>query len=120
MNAQQLQEKIDKLYYWDARVLKLYSDNFSDVVILAYDDGEEIVTYRFLCCYKSEFLHWLDYEKEKPYRTLKQEQIPYFLQDIKVEEIEKEKRELYLCKILMPPMEVEIWCKDIEISSDVK
>ncbi|MDM5186831.1 hypothetical protein QUF99_05520 [Bacillus sp. DX4.1] len=120
MNAQQIQEKMDQLHYWDAQVLRLSSDYFTDEVILAYDDEDMIVTYRFICCYKSNFFHWLGYEKEKPYRDLTQGQIPYFLQDVEVKEIEEEKRKLYSCKILMPPMELEIWCKDIEVSSEAR
>lgn len=120
INAKQIQTKIDQLHYWDARVIRLSSDYFTDEVTLFYDDEDAIVSYKFICCYKSSFFHWLGYEKEKPYKDLKQGQIPYFLQDVEIKEIEEEKNRLYQCKILMPPMELEIWCKEIKVSRELK
>ncbi|PES77246.1 hypothetical protein CN505_03270 [Bacillus cereus] len=115
MKVQRIQEKIDKLYYWDAWVTKLVCDYFGDEVILIFKDGDDDVTLQFSGCYKIDFKHSMGYVKEKSIKTFTHEQLPYFLHDIEIGEIEKEGLKLYTCKIIMPPMELEIWCKDIKI-----
>ncbi|WJE54708.1 hypothetical protein QRE66_11025 [Bacillus cereus] len=116
MNAKQIQDKVEELHYWDSRVIELSSDYFADEITLAYDNSTSKVVYRFVGCYKSNFNHWISFEKEKPYRDLSLAQVPYFLQDVEISEIEQENKKLYSCKVLMPPMELEIWCTDIEVS----
>ncbi|PDZ24568.1 hypothetical protein [Bacillus cereus] len=114
MNVQRIQEKIDKLSYWDAWVTKLECNYIGDEVILIFKDGDD-VTLQFSGCYKIEYKHSMGYVKEKPIKTFTYEQLPYFLHDIEIGEVEKEGLKLYTCNIIMPPMELEIWCKDIKI-----
>lgn len=115
MDVQKIQQTIDALHYWDAWVVTLSCDQFADEVTLVYEDEEGNVTYKFSSCYKTVFEHGVGYDKEKPVRELTRAQMPYFLHDVEVGEIEKEGISLYTCKIAMPPMNVEIWCKKIEI-----
>lgn len=116
MNAQEIQQKIDSFHYWDAWVLSLLCDHFADEVTLVYEDSEGNVTYKFNGCFKTLFEHSIRYEKEVPIKYLTRAQTPYFLHDVAVEEVESEGHKFYLCKITMPPMTLEIWCKDIEVN----
>lgn len=114
MNIQIIQENIDKLNYWDAWVTKLECNYIGDEVILIFNDGDNDVTLQFNGCYKIDFKHSMGYVKEKPIKIFTYEQLPYFLHDIKIGEIEKEGLKLYTCKVTMPPMDLEIWYKDIK------
>ncbi len=120
MNVQQIREKIEALHYWDSRVVKLSCDHFTDEVLLKYDDSEPEekaeVIYNFTGCYKVEAVHSASYQKDKPYKELTYGQIPYFIQDIEIQEIEVESLGMYSFKIDMYPMQLEIWCTGIEIS----
>ncbi|MFB6587897.1 hypothetical protein ACFCVQ_20000, partial [Bacillus thuringiensis] len=111
MNVQRIQEKIDKLNYWDAWVTKLECNYIGDEVILIFKDGDDDVTLQFSGCYKIEYKHSMGYVKEKPIQTYTYEQLPYFLHDIEIGEVEKECLKLYTCKVTMPPLDLEIWCK---------
>ncbi|PEK06725.1 hypothetical protein [Bacillus toyonensis] len=115
MKVQRIQEEIDKLSYWDAWVTKLVCDYFGDEVILIFKDGDDDVSLQFSGCYKIDFKHSMGYVKEKSIKTFTHEQLPYFLHDIEIGEIEKEGLKLYTGKIIMPPMDLEIWCRDIKI-----
>ncbi|GAB6085241.1 hypothetical protein [Alkaliphilus crotonatoxidans] len=118
LNIQEKQDIIDKLDYWDARVLELSCNHFADEVTLVYGEDSETIRYSFNECYKVVFEHSIKYEKEIPVKIMKVSQIPYFLQDVKVGVIEENNTFLYTCKIFMPPLTVEIWCKDILIHHD--
>jgi len=119
LNKEFLQQRINELHYWDAAVLNLECNYFADEVILEYDDDKDKVVYRFIGCYKVNFNHALGYVKEKPTQELTFAQIPYFLQSVIVDEIEDEQK-LLTCKLLLPPLELEIWCRDIQISQQPK
>ncbi|MBP1903698.1 hypothetical protein J2Z32_000310 [Paenibacillus turicensis] len=116
MKAEEIQQKIDTLYYWDASVLSLLCDHFADEVTLVYEDSEGNVTYKFNGCYKTIFEHSIGYEKEVPINNLTRAQMPYFLHDVVVEEVELEGRKFYSCKITMSPMTLEVLCKEIEVN----
>ncbi|HDR8196707.1 hypothetical protein [Bacillus thuringiensis] len=115
MNVQRIQAEFEKLHYCDAWVTKLVCDYFGDEVHLTYKDENEDVDFQFSGCYRIDFKHTMGYVKEKPIKTFTYEQLPYFLHDIEIGEVEKEGLKLYTCNIIMPPMELEIWCKDIKI-----
>jgi hypothetical protein len=113
-----MMDLIESFHYWDARSLSLSSNYFSDEVSLVFDnDDKNDVLMRFLQCYKVEFNQCLGFIKDKPIKELSKPQIPYFLQDIKVEIIKREGIELYKIRINMAPLDLEIWCKDISIKS---
>ncbi|MFD3259541.1 hypothetical protein ACE3MQ_13110 [Paenibacillus lentus] len=115
MNAQEIQEKIDSLHYWDAWVLKLSCDHFADEVTLVYEDSDGDVTYKFNGCYRTVFEHSVGYQKEVAVKDLSRSQMPYFLHDVEIGEVELEGHNFYSCTITMPPMKLEIWCKDIVV-----
>ena len=115
-----IQKKIDDLGYWDARVVQLECKYFSDEVVLCHEDEEFIVMYLFTGCYKTIFDHLIEYRKSKEVKNMRVPEIPYFLQKISLEESFKSDNRLYICKIEMFPMNVEIWCNDIQIIRKVR
>lgn len=117
LKAQDLQNQINELDYWDRRVVNLICNHFADEVIIEYDfeDGQ-VVNYTFAGCYKANFDHCLTYDKPIPSKQLTYGQIPYFLQEVVVDETEQEKISFYRCKINMFPLYLEIWCKEITVT----
>lgn len=115
MNKESIQKIINDLHYWDAAVISLDCNYFADEVTLVYDDELGNVTYRFTSCYKVQFNHAIGYVKDKPTKELTFAQNPYFLQNVVVDEIEDEQK-LFVCKLLLPPLKLEIWCKNIGVS----
>ena len=117
MDKNIIQQTINELYYWDAAVKSLECNCFADEVTLVYANEDGDVTYRFINCYKVVFDHYIGYAKNIPVRKLSFAQIPYFLQNVEISEIEiEQEQKLYSCKLLLPPLEVIIWCKDIMVS----
>lgn len=112
---------IDEFSYWDARVLEVTCSYLADEVKIVYEDEENgNVLYRFLECYDVNFHHGVFYKKVKAYKDLSLSEIPYFLQDVVVEEIGSQENKLYHCKINMWPMSVEVTCKEIIIGRETK
>ncbi len=116
MRANKIQEIIDEYYYWDIRVSSLECNYFADEVTLTYDDMEgNDVIYLFKGCYKSNFEHTKNYDKLKAVKDMEETQIPYFMQDVKIGEVEEEENQFLTCSINMFPLHLEIWCKDIQV-----
>ncbi|MFX3633580.1 MAG: hypothetical protein ACE3L7_24830 [Candidatus Pristimantibacillus sp.] len=115
MDVDKIQDEIDNLHYWDARVKKLSCEYFSDEVLLTYEDSEGDVSYEFTSCFKVDFKHVVEY-KYKSSKELSVSQIPYFLQDVTVGTVETDTMSLYTCIINMDPLYVEIWCRDIAVN----
>ncbi|MCL2841013.1 MAG: hypothetical protein FWE05_09610 [Defluviitaleaceae bacterium] len=117
MSAIELQKKIDSFRFWDARVDFLNCNYFADEIELSFSIDDLKVIYRFIGCYKSLFDHVKGYDKLKPVREMTIPQLPYFLQDIEINEVIEDNIIFYTCKINMFPLNLEIWCKDIETYS---
>jgi hypothetical protein len=116
MPVEEIQKLIDEYYYWDMRIVRLECNYFADDIELVYDDSEGFyVIYRFNGCYRSNFDHVKNYDKFCPVREMSIAQLSYFLQDVKIGEIEENGVHFYTCKINMFPLYLEIWCKDIQI-----
>ena len=121
MFVKKVQELVDDYHYWDARAVYLNCNYFADEVELGYehDDNFDII-YKFTGCYKSIFDHVKNYDKLRPVKEMNRGQIPYFLQDVKIGEIEADGMKFYTCNINMFPLYLEIWCKDIKITKQPK
>lgn len=116
MTLYEMQRLIDKSDYWDMSVKVMECNHFADEVHITFDDSEGgSVCYDFIGCYKTVFDHVKNYAKIKPTRKLSQTQMPYFMQDVKLSEITVSDNHLWMCKINMFPLYLEIWCKDIKI-----
>ena len=119
MKANELQELMEKYYYWDLRASSLECNCFADEVCLVYDDTVgNTVHYVFSGCYKVVFNHAKNYDKFQPVKNMKKEQLPYFLQDVKVMEQIEECVHFFVCKINMFPLFLEIWSKKIDIKRE--
>ncbi|MFB4322026.1 hypothetical protein RB298_06775 [Priestia sp. BR_2] len=114
MKAKEILGKIEAMHYWDARVLKFDSSFFGDELILIFEDTESDVKLSFTGCSKFSFITNVD-DRTKPLRELTRPQIPYFLQDIEVTDVQSEGYQLLNCKITMPPLNAEIVCKSISV-----
>lgn len=115
LDARAIQAEIEKLHYWDARVISLSCNYFADEVSITHENDGGNVCYRFEGCYKVDFNHCLSYEKTMLSKLLSYAQIPYFLQNVTIEEVSQQGIKLYSCKINMHPLYVEILCKEIFI-----
>jgi hypothetical protein len=101
-------------------VINISSDHFADEVTITYEDEDSNVSYNFWGCYKTVFEHDLGYIKDRPSKELTRGQIPYFIHDVEIGHIEQNGSEFYTCRIVMPPMHVEIWCKEIKVEKQQK
>ena len=114
MKIEEINKKLEKLHYWDARVLHLSCEYFGDEVILIHENDEEhYAVYNFLECYKSDISHIIDYSKDKPYKDLTIPQIPFSMQDITI----KKENDIHIFNINAFPLYLEIWCKEVKIES---
>jgi hypothetical protein len=120
MSVKEIQSLIDGYDYWDAIVISLKCDYFADEIELIYDDDDSVVIYKFNECYKSLFEHEKIYKKYCAVKEMCLAQIPYFLQDVKIDEVSEQDVHFYICKINMWPLTLEIWCKDIKITKQKK
>ena len=116
MDAEKIQKQMEDFHYWDSRVTQLECSYTADEIELSYDNEDNgDVVYKFLGCYRAYFDHVKNYDKLRPVKEMTRGQIPYFLQDIEISTITEDGTNFYTCKINMFPMNVEIWCKDIEV-----
>ncbi|MDM5370267.1 hypothetical protein QUF96_01470 [Bacillus bombysepticus] len=100
MNVRRIQAEFEKLHYFDAWVTKLVCDYFGDEVYITYKNENGDVDFQFSGCYRIDFKHSMGYVKEKPIKTFTYEQLPYFLHDIEIGEVEKEGLKLYTYNIV--------------------
>ena len=107
---QELLKKIEDSYYWDSRVKSLECNYFGDEVKVVFEDDEKNVTYFFSECYKVKIEHAVEFPKE-----LTRQQIPYFMQDVELKEIELCQKKYMEFKINMYPIELLIVCKKFDI-----
>lgn len=114
VNAEKILFEIEAMHYWDARVLKFDSSFFGDEITLVFEDTDFNVKLSFIGCSSFYFVTSAD-DRIKPLRELARPQIPYFLQDIEVTDVQNECHSLLNCKILMPPLNAEILCTSISI-----
>jgi len=116
MDAKKILNAIEGFDYWDTGVSKLETNYLADEVEIRHEDEETTeIVYKFTGCYRVYFDHVKGYSKGRPVKEMTRGQIPYFMQDVDVSTIIEDEVEFYVCKIDMFPMEVEIWCKDIEV-----
>ncbi|SDX18538.1 hypothetical protein [Paenibacillus sp. PDC88] len=113
MEAEQLLKKIEESHYWDARVKGLSTSFFGDELDLIYEDDDREVVLKFSNCYQIKYNHALNYDKEKPVRELTRNQLPYFLQNIELQDCIYNGIKYFKCKISMPPLDLEILSKDL-------
>ena len=112
---QELLKKIEDSYYWDARVKALDCNYFGDEVKVVFEDDEKDITYHFSECYKVKIEHAVECPKDRASKELTLLQIPYFIQDVELKEIELCQKKYMEFKINMHPIELLIVCKKFDI-----
>lgn len=110
-----LRKQIEDSYYWDARVKVLECNYFGDEVKLVYEDNGGEIVYQFEECYKIKIEHCIDWPKDVPSKKLKISQIPYFMQNVEVNEVILEDKNYLEFKINMHPVELYILCRKFTI-----
>jgi len=101
---EKIQKKINDLKYQDMRVITLECNHFADKLILVYEDVPQNVTYKFQECYQINFNHVKSYDKLRPVKDMSRAQLPYFIQNVEVFEVEEEGIVFYKCDINMFPL----------------
>jgi len=114
VEAKQIQEQLEKLHYWDARVLSFDVKYFGDEATLIFEDSDENIKVLFAGCYNIR-VTTNPQDRRNPIKELTIPQIPYFIQAIQVGDIRTDDLDLLSCKILMPPMAIEVNCNLINI-----
>jgi len=115
LKAKQIQEQIESLHYWDARVLQLNAEYFGDEVTIIFQDTGNNVKLLFSGCSKVNIDTNVN-DRKKPLRELAIPQIHYFIQDIEVEDLITDGCNLLTCKVSMPPLSMEVCCTSITVS----
>ncbi len=111
----ELIKQIEDSYYWDARVKALDCNYFGDEVKLIFEDEKKDIVFYFTGCYQVKIDHVYEYPKEIPSKELKITQIPYFMQDVEVNEIIVKDNMYYGFEINIYPIQVHIVCKNFNI-----
>ena len=96
---QEVLKKIENSYYWDARVKSLDCNYFGDEVKLVFEDVEKEI----------------EYHKNIASKELTRCQIPYFMQDVEVKELQIDSNRYMEFKINMYPIELSVLCDSFEI-----
>lgn len=88
---------------------------FGDEVKVVFEDDEKDITYHFSECYKVKIEHAVECPKDRVSKELTFSQIPYFMQDVELKEIELCQKKYMEFKINMYPIELLIVCKKFDI-----
>lgn len=112
---QELIKKIEDSYYWDARVKSLDCNYFGDEVKLVFEDDGKDITYHFEECYKVKIKHAFECPKDRASKELTFTQIPYFMQDVELEETKICDKKYMEFKINLHPIELSIGCNKFNI-----
>ncbi len=117
LNAQKILNEIEELHYWDARVLQMESSFFGDELRIVFEDTDFNVILLFTGCSKFSFVTSVD-DRLKPLKELTKTQIPYFIQDVEITDVQIDGEDILKCNIFMPPLNVEVVCNTILIEKE--
>lgn len=117
LNAQKILDEIEELHYWDARVLQMESSFFGDELRIVFEDTDFNVILLFTGCSKFSFVTSVG-DRLEPLKELTKTQIPYFIQDVEITDVQIDGKDILKCNILMPPLNVEVVCNTILIDKE--
>jgi len=112
----ELKKQIEDSYYWDARVKTLDCNYFGDEVKLIFEDNDKSIVYHFEGCYKIKIEHDIKYSKNMPYKEITSAQIPYFMQEVELQEFKANEKTYLEFTINMYPMELYVVCERFTIT----
>lgn len=112
----EITKQIEGSCYWDAKVKVLECNNFCDEVKLVFEGDKRDIEYHFEECYKIKIDHPFEYPKDISYKELTYAQIPYFMQDVILNEITIGDKKYIEFRINMFPIELYVVCRKFNIS----
>lgn len=111
-----LRKQIEDSGYWDARVKALECSHFCDEVKLVFEGDGNDVAFHFEECYEIRVEHPFAYPKDRPYRELTRAQVPYFMQDVELNERTADQKTYLEFKINLYPIVLYVVCTRFRIS----
>jgi len=110
-----LQNAIDSLNYWDARVANFECHYLGDEVVLYIRLDDEIAQVCFKRCYKVEYVTALDVEDALKGKEIKA--LSHFVRDVQEITVKESSLHSSLLDVYLnfTPIEVNIVCRDITI-----
>lgn len=117
LNAQKILNEIEELHYWDVRVLQMESSYFGDELRIVFEDTDFNVILLFTGCSKFSFVTTIE-DRLKPLKELTKAQIPYFIQDVEIIDVQMDGGDILKCNISMPSLNIEIVCNTILIEKE--
>lgn len=117
LNAQKILNEIEELHYWDVRVLQMESSYFGDELRIVFEDTDFNVILLFTGCSKFSFVTTIE-DRLKPLKELTKAQIPYFIQDVEIIDVQMDRGDILKCNISMPSLNIEIVCNTILIEKE--
>lgn len=81
------------------------------------EDTDFNVILLFTGCSKFSFVTSVD-DRLKPLKELTKTQIPYFIQDVEITDVQIDGKDILKCNILMPPLNVRVICSTILIDKE--
>lgn len=114
--ASVVQNNLEQYFFRERRAKKFECNYFADEVmlILEYTQMNDLCYY-FKDCHKVNIEHAREYDKYHAAKTMSYAGIPYFIFDIRLDDLMIEDEYFYDCQIDMGVLKVEIWCKDISV-----
>lgn len=119
MNVQEILEEIEKIHYWDARVLGCDCRYYGDEVLIKIEEENESFHHQieFLGCIKVDIVAPLN-DRVAPIKELTRLQLPYFMHDVAVSSYMLDGTEVFVCNLLFPPASAEIHFTKIRIGKE--
>lgn len=109
-----IQNKIDEMEYWDARVLDFQCQYFGDnVEIILEDDDEHVYKLTLQQCSEVTYSNHYTTESDIAVENMNVKQLGYFAQDITV--TNSDKADLYKISLDLPMLFCTVTCKNIII-----
>lgn len=113
-NIIKIQEKIDEMEYWDAKILDFRCLYFGDSIeIFIEDDKEFLFKMTLKQCFNVSYNNLYTIDSDTEVQDMNAKQLGYFAQDITVEKSEQES--CYKISLDLPMLFCIAECKDIII-----
>ena len=115
LKIDKLQQKIDDVYYWDAKVLDFNISFFGDeIIIILENDKETNFMLKFLDCYKVEYeTDAVKREIDLSVKNMNRGQLAYYAHDITIQE--SLIVDFIEVNLTLAPLFIKIICKDIQV-----
>jgi hypothetical protein len=115
LDVQEMQKKVDGYNSGDLGILEITAKYFGDeIVIRMQDDKSHDLVFLFLGCDRVEMQHCFGYPKFRPIKNYTRRELPYFVNTIAVSAEEHEGIEYYVFDMVLHPMYMKVYCRDLD------